>query len=287
MAPEVQAWMKAEDDETRKRLAILPERDAIAARLRELLYVDSQVLPRRRTWPARLLLNGALGPRRNGSCTFLAGARAEGSRLEGYRPARSEHLGPRDGSSTLQDWSVSWDGKRVAYSVSENNSDEATMHVMDVESLGKVSTNDVIEGAKYAHASWTPRGTASITPSFRWIPRSRRTSARATRRCASTSWGPSRRRTSSFTRRRVTRRRSSAEASSKDGRWLIATRSRAALRSDDVYFRDLTKPTKAWTPLVEGSTRSSRWSVVQGDLLRHDERRGPEVAGAHGGSSSP
>src|SRR5674476_1705210 len=34
-SPEVQAWMKAEDDLARQRLAALPGRDAIAARARD------------------------------------------------------------------------------------------------------------------------------------------------------------------------------------------------------------------------------------------------------------
>ena len=39
--PEVQAWMKAQDEYARSRLAKLPGRDALAARLRELFYVDT------------------------------------------------------------------------------------------------------------------------------------------------------------------------------------------------------------------------------------------------------
>ena len=63
----------------------------------------------------------------------------------------------KDGSVSLGGWNVSWDGKLVAYQVHRNNSDEATLHVMDV-ATGKVSEVDVIEGGKYAHASWTPKG---------------------------------------------------------------------------------------------------------------------------------
>src|SRR2546423_7213045 len=40
-SPEVQAWMRAQDDYARARLAKLPGRDAIAARLKELLYLDA------------------------------------------------------------------------------------------------------------------------------------------------------------------------------------------------------------------------------------------------------
>src|SRR5580700_756952 len=39
-APEVRAWMTAEDSLARRELSKLPERDAIAARLKELFYLD-------------------------------------------------------------------------------------------------------------------------------------------------------------------------------------------------------------------------------------------------------
>src|SRR5438874_1757328 len=38
--PDVQAWMKTQDDYARSRLAKLPGRDAFATRLRELFYRD-------------------------------------------------------------------------------------------------------------------------------------------------------------------------------------------------------------------------------------------------------
>src|SRR6185503_10196254 len=43
--PEVQAWMKAQDAYARTRLAKLPGRDAIAARLREVYYFDAVGAP--------------------------------------------------------------------------------------------------------------------------------------------------------------------------------------------------------------------------------------------------
>ncbi|MGZ6971170.1 MAG: prolyl oligopeptidase family serine peptidase, partial [Thermoanaerobaculia bacterium] len=71
-----------------------------------------------------------------------------------------------DGSASLGGWEVSWDGTRVAYQKKINNSDEATLYVMDV-STGKVSDVDVIEGGKYASASWTPDGKAFY---YTWLP---------------------------------------------------------------------------------------------------------------------
>src|ERR1700690_2606038 len=47
-SPEVLAWMKAQDDLTRQRLASLPGRDAIASRLKELFYFDVVSAPQHR-----------------------------------------------------------------------------------------------------------------------------------------------------------------------------------------------------------------------------------------------
>src|SRR5262249_37620922 len=63
----------------------------------------------------------------------------------------------KDGSVSLGNYAVSWDGRRVAYTVHQNNSDEATLYVLDV-AKGVKSPVDVIEGAKYAQPSWTPQG---------------------------------------------------------------------------------------------------------------------------------
>ena len=148
-SPEVNAWMKAEDALARKELAALPERDALAARLKELLYVDTLGAPIHR-----------------GTRYFTTHRRASQEKSvvvwkEGAEGDEKVLLDPNawsdDGSAGLGAWSVSWDGKKVAYGKKVNNSDEATLYVMDV-ATGKVSDVDVIEGAKYAHASWTPDG---------------------------------------------------------------------------------------------------------------------------------
>ena len=44
-APEVQAWMSAQDEYTRAELAKLPGRDELAARFRELFYYDAVSAP--------------------------------------------------------------------------------------------------------------------------------------------------------------------------------------------------------------------------------------------------
>jgi prolyl oligopeptidase len=155
---EVHAWMKAEDGFTRAKLAKLPGRDAFAARLSELFYVESMGIPRR-----------------FGTRWFFSrrAATAEKSAVywrQGKNGPEKVLLDPNawsaDGSKSLGAWSVSWDGKKVAYNVRANNSDEATLHVLDV-ATGKESSVDVIEGAKYARAQWTRQSDGFY---YTWLP---------------------------------------------------------------------------------------------------------------------
>src|SRR6202161_662713 len=123
-APEVTQWMKAEDDLARKKLAALSDRDAIAARLKELLYVDSESVPFARS--GRVFYERRSGTQEKWVAYWRQGKKGTEKVL------LDPNTWSKDGSSSLRDWSVSWDGKRVAYGVSENNSDEATMHVLDI-----------------------------------------------------------------------------------------------------------------------------------------------------------
>jgi len=145
----VRAWAHAEDAFARARLAKLDGRDAIASRLAELFYVDSESAPRKE---------------RNRWFWSHRKAKQEKSVVywkQGKTGAAKVLLDPNawstDGSVSLGAWTPSYDGAHVAYLQKEHNSDEATLHVIDVAS-GKVSAIDVIPGAKYAGVSWTPRG---------------------------------------------------------------------------------------------------------------------------------
>ena len=156
--PEVQAWMTAEDQLARGELARLPERDAIAARLKQLFYLDSLSAPRPR-----------------GGRYFYRRRHADKEKAiiywkEGKSGAEKVLFDPNgwstDGSVSLGGWETTWDGTKVAYQIHRNNSDEATLHLMDV-ATGKESAVDMIEGAKYASASWTPKGDGFY---YTWLP---------------------------------------------------------------------------------------------------------------------
>lgn len=148
-SPEVMAWVKAQDDLARAELAKLPGREALAAKMKALSYLDF-VSP----------------PLRRGGRSFFIRKDANQEKPTVY--VRDSEKGPErvlldaatlsaDGSASLGAWKPSYDGKFVAYVVHPNNADAGTVRVRDV-ATGKDSTVDVIEGGKYALPRWTPKG---------------------------------------------------------------------------------------------------------------------------------
>jgi prolyl oligopeptidase len=146
---ETRRWVSAQDAHARRALAQLPGRSMLRERLKELSYIE---------WIS--------APVRRGKRFFFTRQHADREKAVWYW-RQGERGKPRvlidpnklseDGSIALSGVSISWDGLRVAYKLSENAADDATLYVMEV-ATGKVSAVDTIPGARYAHASWTPRG---------------------------------------------------------------------------------------------------------------------------------
>jgi prolyl oligopeptidase len=147
--PRVLSWMADQDKLTRSTLAALPTQEPLRARLKELFYHDAIHAPYHR------------GGRYFYSRRHATKEKAIVYVREGEQGEERVLLDPNamsdDGTVALKNWSVSWDGNLCAYTLSKNNADEATLFVRDVKT-GKDLTVDVIEGAKYALASWTPDG---------------------------------------------------------------------------------------------------------------------------------
>lgn len=147
---EVKQWLMMHDAHTRVHLHDLPQREWLTKRLTELSYLES-ISP----------------PSRKGKRFFFSRRHKDKEKTvyywrEGKTGKPKVLLDPNtmsaDGSVSIRSVAASFDGKWVAYKKSENNSDEATMHVMDV-ATGKVSEIDRIDNAKYAWAEWEPKGT--------------------------------------------------------------------------------------------------------------------------------
>jgi prolyl oligopeptidase len=247
---EVKAWAAAQDAFARERLAALPGRDALAARLKELFYVESVGVPRH--------VGGRwFYPRRDAGKEKSAVYWRDGKQGK-ERTLLDPNAWSADGSVSLGVWSVSYDGKRVAYAVKSNNSDEATLYVMEV-ATGKKSAIDVIEGAKYAWPSWTASGDGFF---YTWLPPAGSVPVAerpgyAEVRFHRLGTDPAHDR---VVHERTGDPRSFLGASvGKDGRWLIATIEHGWTRSD-VYFQDLHAPAPRWMPLVVG--QDARYDVA-------------------------
>ena len=252
-SPEVQAWMTAQDEVTRKFLRSLSGRDAIAARLKELYYVDSISPPRRRG--TRYFYLRTHADREKAIYYWKEGA--DGKEQVLVDPNQLSE----DGSTSVGVVVPSWDGKKVAYSLKRNNADEATLYVKDV-ATGEDSKVDVIEGAKYAHPSWTPTNDGfyyTFLPSGPEITVADRPGY-AEVRFHKLGTDP---KTDALLHERTGNPQTFLQAElSRDGHWLFATVSHG-WNSSDVYYQDLRPKKKggkvkavgelkAWKPLVVG-----------------------------------
>ncbi|MSP62186.1 MAG: S9 family peptidase [Myxococcales bacterium] len=247
-APEVTAWMEAQDQVTRARLAALPGRAALAARLKALFYVDSISAPRHR-----------------GTRYFYQRTHADREKAiyywrEGETGAEHVLLDPNtmsaDGTTSVGLVVISHDGKSAAYTLKVNNSDESTLHVLEV-ATGVVSAIDVIPGAKYAHPSWTPDGRGfyyTRLPTDAKIPVADRpgfAEIRYHRLGTDPEKDPL-----------IHERTGSAKTFlgvelSRDGHWLFVY-VQHGWNSTDVYYRDTRAKSAAWKPFVVGKEAQYR-----------------------------
>ncbi|WP_437926615.1 prolyl oligopeptidase family serine peptidase [Sorangium sp. So ce291] len=266
-APEVKEWMRAQDAFTRAELSRLPEREAIASRLKQLFYIDAVSAPRHRR--GRYFVSRRHATKEKSIVYWKEGKGGE------ERVLLDPNSWSDDGSVSLGGWEVSWDGKNVAYKVQKNNSDEATLHVMDV-ATGKRSDVDVIEGGKYAYASWTPSGDGFY---YVWLPTDPSIPVAdrpgyAEVRFHRLGQDP---RQDRVVRGRTGDPRTFLNASvSKDGRFLVLTVAHG-WTSTDVYFRDLRRPgaQAADRPLAVGRDAHYNVEVYKDRFYVHTDEGAP------------
>lgn len=164
----VKGWLGTQDAFARAWLAKLPERESIAARLRELFYVEGHGTPQHLGNRWFYAKRAATSEKwvvhvRDGALPDVPSAKTPGKE----RVLLDPNAWSPDGSISLGRWSPSHDGKKVAYAKKPNNSDEATLELLDVDT-GKVSDVDRIEGAKYASPEWTADSRGFV---YTWVPK--------------------------------------------------------------------------------------------------------------------
>jgi len=156
--PEVTKWMDAQDDYARAQLGALPRREALAKRLAELSYLDSVSAPYHR-----------------GSRYFYTRSHKDKEKAvyyvkKGENGAEEVLIDPNtlstDGSISVHGTMPSHSGRYLAYKLSRNNADAATMYVRDLDTNTELAI-DTIEGARYANAEWLPDDSGFY---YVWLP---------------------------------------------------------------------------------------------------------------------
>ncbi len=241
-APEVQAWMDAQDQHARRELAALPEREAMEKRLTELFYFDAISAPAH--YKGRYFYTRKHADKEKTVVYWRAGEKGAEQVL--FDP----NTWSTDGTKGLGGWWPSWDGRYIAYNVKENNADEAVMHIFDL-TTGK-DLPETIAGTKYSGASWTPDGKGFY---YTWVPEVGKEVTIADRpgfaevRFHQLGTAPERdpvihpatRNPKTFLNGRVSR----------DGKWLLVS-VQHGWNSTDVYYRDARQAQAPWTPLAVG-----------------------------------
>jgi prolyl oligopeptidase len=263
---EVKTWAQAQNAFTRAWLDRLPEREALRKRFRELYDIERVGPPLRRG--QRYFWSQKDVGREKETVYYREGKKGE------KRVLLDPNTWSQDGSMSLGGYSVSYDGKLVAYQVKKNNSDEAALEIVEVASGKK--RPEVIEGAKYTYnVAWNHAGsgfyyvkvppvggavTVAERPGFAEIRYHRLGDDPAKDALV----------------REATHDPKTFQAvdASRDGRFLLASVQHGWV-STDVYFQDLAKKPGVWQTLVAGTSDLYEVSAYGGKLYALTNRSAP------------
>jgi prolyl oligopeptidase len=150
---EVKHWTEEQNAVTRRVLDRVRDRDRLHARLSELLAIGKVGTPAVRKVAA--------------DKTRYFHERREGQQNQPILYVRDSvhgidevlvdpNLLAADGTTSLDWWSVSNDGKLLVYGVSQNGDEDSTLYLRDIDK--KKDLADKIERTKYASIAWLPDG---------------------------------------------------------------------------------------------------------------------------------
>ncbi|TFV64930.1 UNVERIFIED_ORG: S9 family peptidase [Bacillus sp. AZ43] len=145
--PRTRAWSEAQDALARDLLAGLPMRAEFAARLERLVHAGAVGVP---VWRGGRAFSTRRDPGQEHA--VLRVREPDGTVRVLVDPMA---LDP-EGTTTLDAWSPSWEGDRLAYQLSTGGDEESRLHVLDV------ATGEVLDGpidrCRYSPVAWLPGG---------------------------------------------------------------------------------------------------------------------------------
>ncbi|SDO56258.1 prolyl oligopeptidase Serine peptidase. MEROPS family S09A [Klenkia soli] len=270
--PRTTAWAAAQDEYAGQLLAGLPGRAAFAEQLGELVRSGSVGIP---VWRA----GRAFSTRRDPGQEHAVLRVREAVGREGGDAAATQRvlvdpmaLDPA-GTTTLDAWSPSWEGDRLAYQVSVGGDEESQLFVLDVR------TGELLDGpvdrCRYSPVAWLPGGDELFY----------------VRRLAPDQVPAG----EEQFHRRVFRHRVGADPAtdvlvhgegldptnyygvrlSRDGRWLVVSASAGTAPRDDVWLADL-HGDGVLAPLQVGvDAQTSAWVARDGRLWLSTDRDAP------------
>jgi len=147
-SPETLAWVKAQNELTFSFLEGIPAREKIRRRLTELWDYPRFSAPLKKGGRYFQLRNTGL---QNQDALYALEALDGEARL-----LLDPNTLSADGTVALNTWSVSKDGRWLAYAISASGSDWLTWRVRDV--MSGEDLTDLIEWSKFSGAAWLPDG---------------------------------------------------------------------------------------------------------------------------------
>nr|WP_204264540.1 prolyl oligopeptidase family serine peptidase [Geodermatophilus normandii] len=145
--PRTQAWTAAEDALTAEVLGALPLRADFAARLERLVHAGAVGVPVHRG-------GRAFSTRRDPGQehAVLRVREPDGTVRVLVDPMQVDP----EGTTTLDAWSPSWEGDRLAYQLSTGGDEESRLYVLDV-ATGK-QIDGPVDRCRYSPVAWLPGG---------------------------------------------------------------------------------------------------------------------------------
>ncbi len=142
-------WLKAEDELYAAYRARVPGRDTLAARLTELLAAGEVGPP---VWRGDRQFFSRREPGQEHAVVYTADA--SGAERVLIDPIAIDPTG----STTLDSWRPDWDGRLLAYQLSQGGREESELRVMDVATGENV--DGPIDRCRYTSVGWLPGGEA-------------------------------------------------------------------------------------------------------------------------------